>query len=144
MGSHIVRKPRYLFCFWAGLMMAAWAAETRSHTLVNFIVTYYRKLLCLDVNIYTISNNWILFKSTLKLGIRRFMKRPANFPHSMEIKLHCHVKCKIIYCYTVPILRGADEFCYFWFITSIVEIPTIGRGGAWNSWTTNGQTWMRK
>ena len=41
MGSHIVHTSRYLFCFWAGLMMAAWAAETCRHTSINFIVTYY-------------------------------------------------------------------------------------------------------
>ena len=52
MWSYIVCTPSYLFCFWSGLMIVAWAAETCRHTLINFIVTYYWKLLCLDVNIY--------------------------------------------------------------------------------------------
>ena len=32
--------------------MAAWAAETCRHTSINFTVTFYWNLLCLDVNIY--------------------------------------------------------------------------------------------
>ena len=34
-------KVRNMLCFKAGLMMAAWAAETCSHTWFNFISAYY-------------------------------------------------------------------------------------------------------
>ena len=38
--SFIVRTFRYMLCSKAGLMMAAWAAETCSHTWFNFISAY--------------------------------------------------------------------------------------------------------
>ena len=69
MGSHIVRTPRYLFCFWAGLLMAAWAAETCRHRLINFIITYYWKLLCLDVNMH-----WLVVISKYKALFSKLFK----------------------------------------------------------------------
>ena len=47
-----------------------------SHTLVNFIVTYYWKLLCLDINIYTLlhchTTGWHPLSEQLMLTINHF------------------------------------------------------------------------
>ena len=52
-GSHIVRTFRNMLCFKAGLIMAAWAAETCSHTWFKTLFWLLLKLLCLDENIRT-------------------------------------------------------------------------------------------
>ena len=56
--------------------MAAWAAETCRHTLINLTVTFYWNLLCLDVNIYIHTHTCIY---TLLIGLELSRERILSY-----------------------------------------------------------------
>ena len=98
MGSHIVRTFRNMLCFKAGLMMAAWAAETCSHTWFNFISAYYWNG-CVWTKIYIRFlkigwGEWGYFVNRYRLGngnSEQVLKvTTATWPEGFDLISGCH------------------------------------------------------
>ena len=116
MGSHIVRTFRSMLCFKAGLMMAAWAAETCSHTCFNFVCAYYWNC-CVWTEIYirfVLSHNGMAsikfiagqartifqYKNTrtkiLNFCTSVYFNKKCLMPSTLHIPIHVNVRDPIL------------------------------------------------